>query len=1068
MRNLKKILALVLALVMSFSLMATANAFTDSDKINGTYEEAVEVLSALKVFQGYENGSFVPQGSITRAEVAAIIYRIVTGDVADKQVGIYADYNKFNDVKSTSWYAGYVNFCANAEYIKGYDAKTFGPNDPVTGYQALAMILRAVGYDKNGEFTGTGWQTQTAAVGKKLGITNNVSEGTLGVAATREVVAEILFRTIMVPQVEYTVAFGYQSIGQVSIGYETFGLAYAEGIVTGNQATGAAATVVSKDYVANTTTDLRFGTKTDLNMIGHSVKVWYDARTSAVANGVYGTVYTLMDKSTAETVLTASELVGKVDSKTAYSYNYGAFNKGAYNPAASKFVVIDGGKAVISVNELAAAIFAVNNYAVTPTVTLTVGKEVAQAGADTRVYKQSVLTGYDKDTMTVGKRVILTQIEGKELYNLQLIDKTVKGVIRYYDAQGNVTLSDGTVLSRSGANLYASAGNVGIHQDVAFNTLKTYVFTLDADGRYIGSQEVGSDYLFGTYAYYTIDNAATAQLSYYLTGVTADGQVVTKKISSTDYNGIIKGSGIPTLTTAGQEIANPGNSGKDFSLTETAVTDILKVANSAFGPNTNPTSIAQINGGDATIQKNTVTIGTSHNYFVDENTKFYFISGTAAQPQVQEVVGKTALLGSGDVYVLPASSVITTSVLSYSVSTAANLHVDTVLVKAPYAANAASDLYYLNKNDKFDLGITDGTFHQIGVHKNAKTFSPVWVAVKPVLNNQNAFFTHTANAAGIETLTKVDEAQNATNAIKAYYRAKTVAAGSYDLYITDTKGNYNKVASDAVVVDLRPGVSGGNYTAGQGLLIEVKTVADLILQSGEYEFTVDAAGTAGGINIIYVTSSKILDKYAQFNVNFKATKNGVEQKPATDYYTVVEGSEKLPYGGHIYFTLKGAAKGAIVMIDDAPANLVNKWVGNVWMPVYAIEGVVAHHNVEIVLPYTTATVNGIVTDVVVNNVHLGAPKFAYSDLKEALAKAEVANLADQLAISPTSNITVTTKDGVTISGMSIGAYRTAPASIATPVAVEKTLTDASLMVGDYIVITEVYNGVTYYMAYIVK
>ncbi len=224
MRNLKKILALVLALVMSFSLMATANAFTDSDKINGTYEEAVEVLSALKVFQGYENGSFVPQGSITRAEVAAIIYRIVTGDVTNKQVGIYADYNKFDDVKSTSWYAGYVNFCANAEYIKGYDAKTFGPNDPVTGYQALAMILRAVGYDKNGEFTGAGWQTQTAAVGKKLGITDNVSEGTLGVAATREVVAEILFRSILVPQVEYTVAFGYQSIGQVSIGYETFKL----------------------------------------------------------------------------------------------------------------------------------------------------------------------------------------------------------------------------------------------------------------------------------------------------------------------------------------------------------------------------------------------------------------------------------------------------------------------------------------------------------------------------------------------------------------------------------------------------------------------------------------------------------------------------------------------------------------------------------------------------------------------------------------------------------------------------------------------------------------------------
>ena len=234
MRNLKKILALVLALVMSFSLMATANAFTDDEKITDTYETAVTVLSGLKVFQGYDDGSFLPQGSITRAEVAAIIYRIVTGDVNDTQVGIYADYNKFDDVKSTSWYAGYVNFCANAEYIKGYDAKTFGPNDPVTGYQALAMILRALGYDKNGEFTGTSWQVQTAAVGENRGITKNISAGTLGTAATREVVAEILFRAILVNTVDYTPAFGYQ-VSDTSLGWETFELEEIEGVVVANE-----------------------------------------------------------------------------------------------------------------------------------------------------------------------------------------------------------------------------------------------------------------------------------------------------------------------------------------------------------------------------------------------------------------------------------------------------------------------------------------------------------------------------------------------------------------------------------------------------------------------------------------------------------------------------------------------------------------------------------------------------------------------------------------------------------------------------------------------------------------
>ena len=234
MRNLKKTLALVLALVMSFSLMATANAFTDSEKVTDTYETAVTVLDGLKVFQGYDDGSFQPQGSITRAEVAAIIYRIVTGDVTDTQVGIYADYNKFDDVKSTSWYAGYVNFCANAEYIKGYDAKTFGPNDPVTGYQALAMILRALGYDKNGEFTGTSWQVQTAAVGENRGITKNISAGTLGTPATREVVAEILFRAILVEKVNYTPAFGYQ-LDDTSLGWDTFELEDIEGVVVANE-----------------------------------------------------------------------------------------------------------------------------------------------------------------------------------------------------------------------------------------------------------------------------------------------------------------------------------------------------------------------------------------------------------------------------------------------------------------------------------------------------------------------------------------------------------------------------------------------------------------------------------------------------------------------------------------------------------------------------------------------------------------------------------------------------------------------------------------------------------------
>ena len=175
MRNLKKILALVLALVMSMSLMAGAS-FKDSENIDGKYNEAAEVLNALKVFQGRPDGSFDPKAPITRAEVAAIIYRIVSADVADTQTKFYSDLTKFSDVKSTSWYAGYVNYCANGKYVKGRSDGKFYPNDTVTGYEALSMILRAIGYDQNDEFTGPQWQTKVATTAQQRGLLVNRSE----------------------------------------------------------------------------------------------------------------------------------------------------------------------------------------------------------------------------------------------------------------------------------------------------------------------------------------------------------------------------------------------------------------------------------------------------------------------------------------------------------------------------------------------------------------------------------------------------------------------------------------------------------------------------------------------------------------------------------------------------------------------------------------------------------------------------------------------------------------------------------------------------------------------------
>ena len=230
---MKKLLAMVLALVMTLSLAVSANAaFKDDKDINDTYAEAAAVLDGMGVFEGVD-GNFLPKENITRAQVAAIIYRVTTTDTAgygkDKS-GLYASYNKFSDMTGAGWAAGYIGYCANAELVKGYPNGTFQPSGKITGYEVLAMILRAVGYDQNGEFTGTDWALHVAQIAEQNKILKNVKGIDLSAPASRELVAELLFQAIQVPTVTYTPAFGYQTdkvqkLEQVSIGYKNFKLA---------------------------------------------------------------------------------------------------------------------------------------------------------------------------------------------------------------------------------------------------------------------------------------------------------------------------------------------------------------------------------------------------------------------------------------------------------------------------------------------------------------------------------------------------------------------------------------------------------------------------------------------------------------------------------------------------------------------------------------------------------------------------------------------------------------------------------------------------------------------------
>ena len=94
---MKKLLALVLALVMSMSLVTISNAaFKDADKID--YKEAVDVMNAVGVFIGDEKGNFNAKDNLTREQAAKIIAYLELGEkAADALVGSAT----FTDVAAT-------------------------------------------------------------------------------------------------------------------------------------------------------------------------------------------------------------------------------------------------------------------------------------------------------------------------------------------------------------------------------------------------------------------------------------------------------------------------------------------------------------------------------------------------------------------------------------------------------------------------------------------------------------------------------------------------------------------------------------------------------------------------------------------------------------------------------------------------------------------------------------------------------------------------------------------------------------------------------------------------------
>ena len=222
---MKKFLSLVLALVMTMSLVtvsAGAKDFTDSTKIQ--YAEAVDVMSAVKVIDGYADGSFNPSATLTRGAAAKIICNLILGPTTAS--ALVADAAPYKDVPVNHTFAGYIAYCQKEGIISGYADGTFKPANSLTGYAFMKMLLGALGYKAEQEgYTGPNWSINVAKRAINVGLNDDLIGSFNGVkAVTREEACLYAFNTLKATMVEYeknsTVTVGNITIKDTSTAKE--------------------------------------------------------------------------------------------------------------------------------------------------------------------------------------------------------------------------------------------------------------------------------------------------------------------------------------------------------------------------------------------------------------------------------------------------------------------------------------------------------------------------------------------------------------------------------------------------------------------------------------------------------------------------------------------------------------------------------------------------------------------------------------------------------------------------------------------------------------------------------
>lgn len=147
MKKSMRFLAFALAMLMVASMVFTASAkiFPDVEKTDDEFT-AVNILSELKVIYGYEDGTFKAEDPVKRQEMAAFLSRLATG----MNLTGGSNTTPFTDLKNSAPYYAAITYCFDNKIIYGRSKTIFDPYGNITYQEAIAMAVRALGYEKSG------------------------------------------------------------------------------------------------------------------------------------------------------------------------------------------------------------------------------------------------------------------------------------------------------------------------------------------------------------------------------------------------------------------------------------------------------------------------------------------------------------------------------------------------------------------------------------------------------------------------------------------------------------------------------------------------------------------------------------------------------------------------------------------------------------------------------------------------------------------------------------------------------------------------------------------------------